>query len=153
MPELKSLELSGASKGKVNGFKSSQDFDLDLSGASELDIDLEAGEFISEISGASKLSGYLKATKSRIDLSGASGVKLNGSGGDLVLSGSGASHIELSGYPVADTDIDLSGASEAILNVNGRMDVELSGASSLKYTGNATLGRQDISGASNIEQE
>jgi hypothetical protein len=153
MPELKLLELSGASKGKVRGFKSSQDFDLSLSGASELDIDLEGAGFQSEISGASKLSGYLKAANSRIDLSGASEVKLSGSGGDLILSGSGASYAELADYLIGDTSIELSGASKASLNVNGKMDVELSGVSSLEYTGNATLGKMDISGASDIERK
>jgi hypothetical protein len=153
MPELKSLELSGASQGKVRGFKSSQDFDLSLSGASELDIDIETGDFEATLSGASQLAGYLKASSSDIELSGASEANLTGSGGNLILDGSGASHGEFSGFPVNDADIELSGASGAEVDVSGRMDVDLSGASSLEYYGNPILGNLDISGSSDIEHK
>ena len=37
MPEVKGLYISGASEGNVSGFSSSHDFELTLSGASELD--------------------------------------------------------------------------------------------------------------------
>jgi len=152
MPSLQSLELSGASKGNVRGFKSTNDFDLILSGASNLDIDMETGNFVSEISGASKLIGYIKASSSSIDLSGASEVKLEGSGGNIVLNGSGASNATLRSFTVNDADIELSGASDTSLFISGRMDVSLSGASSLEYGGNPTLGILDITGASEIKQ-
>ena len=153
MPVLRSLDCSGASKGNVLGFKSSEDFTLKLEGASDLDIDMEVGEFNSEISGASKLIGYLKASKSRIEVSGAGEAKLTGSGGNLILDGSGACHVGLSGFQVDDADIELSGASDASVYVSGKMDVTVSGASSLEYSGNPTMGRLDISGASDIEQK
>ena len=56
------------------------------------------------------------------------------------------------GFSVNNTYIDFSGASRASLNINGRLDVSLSGASSVEYTGNPTLGEMDISGASSIKQ-
>ena len=153
MPVLTWLDLSGASKGNARGFKSSEDFKLSLSGASNLDIDMEAGKFESDLSGASRLIGYLIAESSSFDVSGASEVKLTGSGGDLVVDGSGASHFALSDFAANNADIELSGATHASLNISGRMDVSLSGASSLEYYGNPTLGRLDISGASDIEQK
>ncbi len=153
MPVLRDLDMSGASQGTITGFRSSEDFTLDLSGASQLDIDLEAGEFESVITGASRLNGYLKATDSRIELSGASQANLTGSGDNLILDASGASRGELSDFPVVDAEIELSGASNAVVNVSGRMDVDLSGASSLEYYGNPTLGQLDISGASHIEHK
>ena len=45
MPELRGLYLSGASEGNVTGFRSSDNFDLTLSGASELYMDMETGTF------------------------------------------------------------------------------------------------------------
>jgi hypothetical protein len=152
MPDLLGLNISGASKGNVRGFKSSHDFTLSLSGASDLDIDMETGNFVSEISGASKVAGHLKASSSKIELSGASDVKLEGSGGNIVLSSSGASHVTLTDFTVNDADIELSGASHASLNINGKMDASLSGASSLRYGGNPTMGKLDITGASDIKQ-
>jgi hypothetical protein len=152
MPDLQGLNLSGASKGNVRGFKSSNNFKLSISGASDLDMDMETGNFKSEISGASKLTGSLKASNSSIELSGASNIKLKGSGGNIIIDGSGASHFELTDFTVNDADIELSGASHANMEINGKMDVSLSGASSLRYAGNPTMGRLDITGASDIKQ-
>jgi hypothetical protein len=153
MPDLQGLNLSGACQGNVRGFKSSHDFKLSLSGASDLDMDMEMGNFESEISGASKLKGSLKASSSSIELSGASEVRLSGSGGNIIVDGSGASQAELTDFTVNDADIELSGASHASLDINGKIDVSLSGASSLRYGGNPTLGKLDVTGASEIKQK
>ena len=152
MPELRGLYLSGASEGNVKGFRSSHDFDLTLSGASELDMDMETGSFVAELSGASDVSGYLEATSCDIDLSGASRIELSGSGGNVKLEASGASEMDLGDFTVNDADIHFSGASDGSLDINGRLDVDLSGASSLEYSGNPTLGDFDLSGGSELER-
>jgi hypothetical protein len=153
MPDLRSLNLSGASRGDAREFKSPNDFDLHLSGASNLDIDMEMGGFRAEISGASRLAGYLKASSSDIELSGASRSDLKGSAGDIKLDASGASQANLADFSVEDASIELSGASRASLTVNGRMDASLSGVSSLEYYGNPIMGNLDISGVSDIEHK
>jgi hypothetical protein len=153
MPELRGLYLSGASEGNVTGFKSSQDFDLTLSGASELYMDMETGAFESELSGASEVSGRLIATSCDITLSGASQITLEGSGGNIKLEGSGASQADLELFSVNDADIDFSGATDGNLDINGRLDVALSGASYLEYSGNPTLGDFNVSGGSDIERK
>ncbi len=153
LPELQGLNLSGAAQGNAKGFKSSQEFNLVLSGAATLDLDMEAGKFRSEISGASKLTGSLKASSSSIELSGASYIKLEGSGGNMTLSASGASNAELASFIANDADIELSGASRGSLEINGKMDVSLSGASSFEYGGSPTLGNLDVTGASQIKQK
>jgi hypothetical protein len=169
MPVLQSLDVSGASGGTVSGFKSGNDFILRLSGASSLDIDMETGDFDALVSGASDLgadmkvakldctasgsstiSGSINADSSGIKLNGASDARLAGSTGNLVLSCSGSSSAKLASFSVTDADIDLSGASNADVDVSGKMDVTLSGASSLNYYGNPTTGKMDISGESDI---
>ncbi|MBN1160404.1 MAG: DUF2807 domain-containing protein [Dehalococcoidales bacterium] len=152
MPVLAGLELSGASKGTASGFRSSNDLRVHLSGASELDLDMETGDFFAELSGASKITGHLVAASSDIDLSGASYASLAGSGGDARIEASGASRVDLLDFTVANAEIDFSGASRATINVNGVLDVSLSGASSLEYTGSPTMGEMDISGASSINR-
>jgi hypothetical protein len=152
MPELRGLDMSGAARGDVSGFRSSQDFDLALSGASQLEMDMETGAFECEISGASEATGYLKATSADIELSGASQIEVTGSGGNLRLDASGASQADLDHFTVNDADIELSGASNADLYVNGRLDADLSGLSEVNYEGNATLGRVTTSGGSDIER-
>jgi hypothetical protein len=153
MPVLNSLELSGASSGTVNGFKSGEDFSAHISGASDLDIDMETGRFTAEISGASNIKGRLTASGSDMDISGASDINLTGSGGDIKIEGSGASSAALTYYRVNNADVDFSGASDGSLDISGRLDVKLSGASHLKYTGNPTMGEIDISDASDLDHK
>jgi hypothetical protein len=150
MPDLRGLELSGASDGEVRGFQSSDDFRLGLSGASSLDLDMETGDFSAEISGASHLSGYLKTASSDIEMSGASRVTLTGSGSDIRLDFSGASNGNLENYTVGDADIELSGASQVGLDIYGRLDADLSGALRLSYSGQPTMGRLKKSGGSSL---
>ena len=150
MPELRGLYLTGASEGNVTGFRSAQDFELSLSGASELDMDMETGAFESEMSGASELSGYLKATSCNMDLSGASEMELRGSGGNIKIDASGASQLDLIDFTVNDADIEVSGASECSLDLNGRLDIDLSGSSTLEYSGHPTMGNTDLSSGSEL---
>lgn len=152
MPELRGLDMSGAVRGDVSGFRSSHDFELSLSGASKLDMDMETGAYVCEESGASEVTGYLKATSADIELSGASQIEVSGSGGNIRLDASGASQADLDHFTVNDADIELSGASNADLYVNGRLDADLSGLSELKYEGDATLGTISKSGGSEIER-
>ncbi len=150
MPVLTELELSGASKGTAIGFRSPHDVKLHLSGASELNMDMETGDFFAELSGASKISGRLIAASTHVELSGASSISLVGSGGNISLDGSGASIADMADFVVDNAYVDFSGASRASLDINGRLDVDLSGASLVEYKGNPSLGEIDLSGSSSI---
>jgi hypothetical protein len=150
MPKLRKVNVSGACGGSVKGFKSADDFDLGLSGASRAEIDLEAGKTSITISGAGRLSGALNAQRTDITLSGASRCQLTGTGGNTNLTVSGAGHADLSGFSMRDADIELSGASQARIKMEGKLNAELSGASHLEYKGNVTLGRTSTTGASKL---
>jgi hypothetical protein len=152
MPELQGLEMSGAVKGEVSGFRSSHDFELLLSGASDLDMDMEAGNFNCDLSGASRVDGKLKAANTDIVLSGASKIEMDGSGGNILLEASGASKAYLGKFTVTDATIELSGASETKLDITGKLGVSLSGVSTLEYSGNPTIGDTDISGGSSMDK-
>jgi hypothetical protein len=131
MPALSAMDLSGAVSGTITGFSSESDFQGTLSGASKLTGDLTAGDVT-------------------LRLSGASSVTLTGSGTSLDANASGASSLNLDGFKVTNAEVTMTGASHGSLDVTGRLDVSLSGASSLQYSGNPTLGRQNISGASSL---
>jgi hypothetical protein len=150
MPELKRLVVSGASKGTARGFKSSQDLDLELSGASQAEIDIEAGKATVTASGAGRVTGELKAQDTRLTLSGASRCQLLGAGGDTHLDSSGASQADLSQFQIRNADVHISGAGRAKVNMDGTLNVHLSGASSLESKGNIVLGTKDITGASSM---
>jgi hypothetical protein len=152
LPDLRTMDISGAAEGKVKGFKSSNIFGLDMSGASNLDIDMEAGDFKADVSGASQLSGYLKALISDIKASGASRITLAGSGGNIKIDVSGASQANMEDYSVGNAEIEISGAGQAVMNISGKLNANLSGASHLDYRGNPTLGKLDITGSSSLKQ-
>jgi hypothetical protein len=153
MPKLASLYLSGASEGDVNGFKSTTDFSLHVSGASGADLDMETGRFTAEVSGASNVKGRLTADGSDIEVSGASDFDLTGKGGNTKLKCSGASTASLRYFEVEDADVVCSGASNGSLNISGRLDAELSGASDFNYYGSPTLGDIEVSGASDLNNK
>jgi hypothetical protein len=153
MPKLASLHLSGASEGDVNGFKSTTDFGLYVSGASNADLDMETGRFTAEVSGASNVKGRLTAASSNIEVSGASDFDLTGKGGDISLRCSGASTASLRYFEVEDADVVCTGASDGSLNISGRLDAELSGSSDFNYYGSPTLGRIEVSGASDLNNK
>lgn len=153
MPTLTRLDLSGASHSNISGFKSAADVKVKLSGASGAELDMDTGYFTAEVSGASTLKGRVAASGSDFDISGASNVDITGSGGNLKCHASGASSVSLFYYEANDADIEFTGASHGAINVSGRLDVDLSGASSLDYQGSPTLGNIDISGASDLNKK
>jgi hypothetical protein len=134
MPELVSLDLSGASQAVVQGFVSHRPMKL-------------------EASGASSLEGELKADRLSLDISGASELELRGSAQSLALEASGASEADLAELKAQDASVYLSGASEATVHVVSSLDVTASGASDLTYLGNPTLGAMETSGAASIHHK
>ena len=151
MPQLSRLELSGATQGTVSGFESVEDLEIEVSGASSLELEkILAGDTTVDVSGASKVIGEITAQDVDFDISGASTVRLHGLADDIILDLSGASHVEMTDFLVNSADVDFSGASSGTVHVDRSLDVKLSGASSLTYLGDAILGDVDISGASSL---
>jgi len=153
MPELRKVDLSGSSGMLAAGFSSNRDFNCDLSGASSLDIDIIAGDIIFDLSGSSDVTAVLEGSKIEIELSGSSDIKLTGKGSALSADAGGASSGDLEDFRVSSADIELSGSSDFHVNLNGTLSIDASGASTLYYTGNVTLGNIELSGASSIKEE
>jgi len=133
MPELAGVNFSGAIRGTVTGFKSADDLDVELSGASGLQGDLESGN-------------------ARLNVSGASKATLKGAAKTLDVTASGASRADLRAFAVTDASVNASGASNVTVNPSGKMDATVSGASKVYYTGNPSLGTVNISGASTLQK-
>ncbi len=152
MPKLKKLRLSGAAKCTVEGFSSSDAFDLYISGSSALNIDIEAGKAKVEVSGAGRLKGKMRLADAEFTLSGASRAEVRGAANNVVLNAWGASRLDLTDFVLNDTSINLKGASEAAVTVNGKLDIDLSSGSQLYYSGNPTMGKINVSGASTLSQ-
>ena len=153
MPQLRGMDISGASKGSVSNFSSTENLDIEASGASSLElVEISAGDVEFDVSGASKATGDITASIVDFDVSGASTVQLEGSASDIVAGVSGASRMKLAGFTVNNADVSLSGASNGTVNLSGKLDANLSGASKLEYIGEPTMGAINTSGASTLSK-
>ncbi|MFC1871615.1 GIN domain-containing protein [Chloroflexota bacterium] len=154
MPQFQGLDSSGATHGTVTGFRSEQNLDVTVSGASTVELeDIAAGDTAFDISGASEITGHIVVKDLELEVSGASTVQLKGSANSLATDGSGASHLKLADLKVGNAEVILSGASDATINLTGRLDADLSGASKLEYIGEPTLGIMDATGASIVKKK
>jgi hypothetical protein len=134
MPQLHGLTASGASHGTVSAFSSTEDLDI-------------------TVSGASRVTGNIIAGNVEFGISGASTIQLEGSANDIDANVSGASHLNLDDFTVNNADINFSGASSGTVNLNGRLDANLSGASTLWYIGEPTSTDINTSGGSTVSKK
>ncbi len=153
MPYLEAVTLSGASSGTARGFRSNRGAEIYVSGASSLEIEMEAGAAKIEISGASHLTGSLQAASLAAEISGASRATLTGAADDLKVNASGASTAAFEELAAQKVDIELSGASRGTVAVRDSLKINLSGASSLTYSGDPSLEAIEISGSSTIHKK
>lgn len=65
----------------------------------------------------------------------------------------GASKLKLADFPIDQADVTLSRASEATIEVSGRLAVILTGASRLYYKGDPMIGSIMVSDTSAIERK
>ena len=133
MPEIVSLDVSGASRATVAGFEN-------------------GNALQARVSGASRLDGVLDVTHLDLRLSGASRASLEGGGTEADINASGASTLDLEDFILEIAHVSLSGASSGTVNVRDELGpVEASGASLLLYIGTPNLTGIDTSGASHVE--
>ena len=103
LPTLAGLDVSGASRAGVKGFRSDKNMQIKVSGASEIRGDMETGDLAADVSGGSTL-------------------QLQGRGSAVRATASGASTIDLHEFAAGDADVDASGASRIDLNSVGHAE-------------------------------
>ena len=131
MPELNSVEMSGASHVISNGEFQTANFTMELSGASSFKgLQMKTNEATIRCSGASKYQMTGSVKTARIGLSGAAKGTMECDGDDLTVELSGSGKLDLTGvYDKAD--LELSAATH--LHVKGALDtVRLSGSGAAK---------------------
>ena len=154
MPALGHLKLSGASTATLGAFSSSEPLKVELEGASRVDCsDMTSESAVFDLEGASRADCRDVTTgETEVALQGASSLSLTGRGGHADISGKGASAAELGGFQVSSARVKLEGASNASVNTDGALDVDLAGSSDVTYTGEPTLGDVKMSGDSTLER-
>jgi predicted nucleic acid-binding Zn ribbon protein len=108
-----------------------------------------------ELSGGvqGKIEDFISTNQLSIDLSGGSQLTGQGSAGDLIIDGSGGSQLHFGSYSVENANIELSGGSQATINLDGTLNADLSGGSQLYYYGNPTLEEIETSSGSQITKK
>jgi hypothetical protein len=131
--DFKHFEASGAcdifTENKITG---SERIDIDLSGASDVKMELNAPKVSAELSGAGTIA-------------------LRGETKDLSLNGTGSTDIKCFDLMAENVDVRISGAGDAEVYASVRLDVRVSGAGGVKYKGNATVS-QSVSGAGSVKK-
>lgn len=133
MPSLRSVTFSGASHSKIEGFSDLEMFDINLSGASICQLDVDASHVHAIVSGASYLY-------------------MNGTGEDIHADLSGASVLKAFQYPVTHAIIRASGASDGHVMVTDNLTANASGASVIIYRGDPAVD-SEVSGASTVRKD
>ncbi len=131
-PELTEFELNGACKATITGFKNNDELNLIISGISEAITDINTGTLNAEVSGASTLTLNGKAKNAEVTVSGSSGLKAFN-------------------FEVNEMSVEVSGVSQAEVNVTDKLTADAAGASGIIYKGNTTNVQSETSGASSVK--
>ncbi|MBA9075794.1 GIN domain-containing protein [Rufibacter quisquiliarum] len=132
-PDLRSVDLSGAAKAEIIGF-APDNFELQQSGASQVAMAISTQNLDAELSGASQL--HLKGHADQLDINA-----------------SGACSINALRLTAVRANLDLSGASDAEVNVKEYLQAHASGASDVRYTGEVQQVDADKSGGSSVSRK
>jgi hypothetical protein len=156
MPAITGIDFSGGTSGSVSGFPMQTRVSIILSGSSSLNFtQAMVGSFTTSLSNGSVLRGYISCgggVPSALMLSGGSSVNLSGIGGDMTIDASGGSSLDLLAMAANEVTAVLSGGSSAKVNMDGTLNADLSGGSSLRYIGSPTMGSVVLSGGSSIDR-
>jgi hypothetical protein len=125
--------------------------ELESSGACDVTInDLKTDMFKVSLSGACDLIGSFECNVLDLEASGSSDSKLRGKVKNCNIELSGACDIKALDLEVDSLKIEGSGSSNVEITVQNSLDVELSGASELRYKGEPKYIKTDMSGVSNL---
>ena len=132
MPEIEYLKAVGACDGEINDFDGA-DLSIEVAGASKIWVNLNAKYIEASLAGASKLI-------------------LTGSGEDLEVDLIGASELDAFDFEADDADIDAIGASSAKVYVNNELQASATGASKVRYRGDARVSSSSA-GLSSVKRD
>ncbi|PCJ28055.1 MAG: hypothetical protein COA97_01915 [Flavobacteriales bacterium] len=129
---VEDIDVSGAIELKNKGTYKVDKLEIDVSGAADIDLNVDVESLIMDMSGASETS-------------------LSGNANDFEIKISGAGDLQAKNLKTKNTSIDISGAGSAIVHAKKSLTVSVSGAGSVKYKGNPKIDK-DISGAGSVEK-
>lgn len=130
--ELNSLDISGGVKVTGRSTFKPKAFKMDLSGASNIKLDLVTERLVADMSGASKIA-------------------LTGRADVLLLNMSGASDVNAEDLEAKDVKVEASGASKVRVFAKESLAIDASGASQVRYKGSPSI-TSETSGGTKISK-
>lgn len=130
---LKKIEASGASRIYTSSAINVTDLDLDLSGATQLNLAVNAGKLTTKTDGAAKLN-------------------LTGQAGVFVLTSKGALDMDAFSFITGKYDLNLEGVAKLNINVLNDLKVKATGAVDIHYKGNPKDIKEDKTGTYKLEK-
>jgi hypothetical protein len=127
---------------------------IDVSGAGDIISDniISGGEPLEmNVSGSGTINVQVALPKVSADVSGSGDVILKGTSKEFSGSISGSGSIRAFDLTTDVSNIDLSGAADAEVTANQKLDVNVSGSGDVKYKGNPAVS-QKISGAGSVKK-
>lgn len=131
-PELEKLELGGATKVSHTGTLKGKNLEIEINGASMLDLAMEVNKLELEVSGASSVTFEGTANQLQADLSG-------------------AGNLDAYDLRVRDANVSLSGVGGAQVYVTDNLQAQVSGVGSIRYKGEPRNLQRQISGVGSIK--
>jgi len=132
--EIDKIRLSGS--GNFIGKKTLKTNDLDL-----------------QVSGAKNIDLSIEATDISVATSGSCNIQLNGDCEELRIRSSGSSNVKAYELDVDEANLELSGSSDVELTVNESLVSRVSGSGNIRYRGNPEKVRNQISGSGMISKD
>ncbi len=167
---LNKVKLSGACKLNSNDLFETDKFEVDLSGACNVQLKVKARKLETDASGACRLDMTVEAREAEFDLSGSSSAQLTlniaekvsvdmsgackatmqGSAVKAEFELSGVGNIKAADLVCKNVEVEASGASTVEVHATDTLSVDSSGATNVRYKGHPTL-KLDNSGASKVK--
>ncbi len=130
--QLENITIGGACKLTSDSPVVAHNLAIRISGAADIDLELEVSSLTTNVSGAAN-------------------IKLRGTANEHAASLSGASNIRAETLHTQNTSISLSGAGSAHVHASHHLDASLSGVGSIRYYGDPQTTRIDRSGLGSIK--
>jgi len=133
MPSLRAVNFGGTSASVVNeGF--------------------ETSNFVAYVTGTAKSEIHMKSREMFVDVTGSGEVNLYGVAEKLKASVEGVSGLNALSMPVQDVTLDVTGTSSARVSADRTIRAKASGASTIRYKGNARIESQEIARLSSFKK-
>lgn len=133
VPDLKRLDVSGASLVQV----------METFTSNELNVD---------VSGASEVKGKIKVVNLHAGITGASVIRFTGEVQNAAIDASGAAKFQGQDLKADNVKVDASGASVIQITANKDFSANASGGSTVRYGGNAVAGTLNASAGASIRK-